>query len=83
MNSTQSTRRRYGWLASIYDWANLEGLRYADARARAIELLGLRPGASSRQGRRLQSAERDARDATTERFALGWVTAAAGTSAAA
>jgi demethylmenaquinone methyltransferase/2-methoxy-6-polyprenyl-1,4-benzoquinol methylase len=38
-------RRRYGWLASIYDWANLEGLLYADARACAIELLGLRPGA--------------------------------------
>ena len=43
--STTAVRRRYGWVASIYDWANLEGALYADARARAIELLDLRPGA--------------------------------------
>jgi ubiquinone/menaquinone biosynthesis C-methylase UbiE len=40
-----TVRRRYGWIASIYDWANLEGLLYADARTRAIELLELEPGA--------------------------------------
>jgi ubiquinone/menaquinone biosynthesis C-methylase UbiE len=40
-----AVRRRYGWVASIYDWANLEGLLYADARARAIELLDLPSGA--------------------------------------
>jgi ubiquinone/menaquinone biosynthesis C-methylase UbiE len=40
-----AVRRRYGWVASIYNWANLEGLLYADARERAIELLDLRPGA--------------------------------------
>jgi ubiquinone/menaquinone biosynthesis C-methylase UbiE len=48
MGSAQSTaavRRRYGWVASIYDWANLERVLYADARVRAIELLDLRPGA--------------------------------------
>lgn len=44
-DSLAAVRRRYGWVASIYDWANLEGLLYADARARAIELLDLRPGA--------------------------------------
>lgn len=38
-------RRRYGWLASIYDWANLEGILYADARASAIEQLNLQLGA--------------------------------------
>jgi ubiquinone/menaquinone biosynthesis C-methylase UbiE len=43
--STAAVRRRYGWLAPIYDRANLEGLLYAEARARAIELLDLRPGA--------------------------------------
>jgi ubiquinone/menaquinone biosynthesis C-methylase UbiE len=43
--STATVRRRYGWVASVYDWANLEGALYADARARAIELLDLRPGA--------------------------------------
>src|SRR6266545_6730650 len=43
--STAAVRRRYGWVASIYDWANLEGFLYADARARAIDLLDLRPGA--------------------------------------
>jgi ubiquinone/menaquinone biosynthesis C-methylase UbiE len=43
--STAAVRRRYGWVASIYDWANLEGVLYADARAPAIELLDLRPGA--------------------------------------
>jgi len=43
--STAAVRRRYGRIAPIYDWANLEGLLYADARARAIELLDLRPGA--------------------------------------
>ena len=43
--SVAAVRRRYGWVASIYDWANLEGVLYADARARAVELLGLRPGA--------------------------------------
>jgi ubiquinone/menaquinone biosynthesis C-methylase UbiE len=43
--NTAAVRRRYGWVASIYDWANLEGLLYARARARAIELLDLRPGA--------------------------------------
>jgi S-adenosylmethionine-diacylgycerolhomoserine-N-methlytransferase len=36
---------RYGRLAPIYDWANLERLLYARARARAIALLDLRPGA--------------------------------------
>jgi ubiquinone/menaquinone biosynthesis C-methylase UbiE len=43
--STATVRRRYGWVASVYDWANLEGVLYADARAWAIELLDLRPGA--------------------------------------
>jgi ubiquinone/menaquinone biosynthesis C-methylase UbiE len=41
VDSTATIRRRYGWVASIYDWANLEGALYADARARAIELLDL------------------------------------------
>jgi ubiquinone/menaquinone biosynthesis C-methylase UbiE len=40
-----AVRRRYGWVASIYDWANLEGVLYADARAKAVELLALEPGA--------------------------------------
>lgn len=40
-----TVRRHYGRVASIYDWANLEGLLYADARARVIEMLELRPGA--------------------------------------
>jgi demethylmenaquinone methyltransferase/2-methoxy-6-polyprenyl-1,4-benzoquinol methylase len=35
---------RYQRLAPIYDWANLERPLYAAARARAIELLQLRPG---------------------------------------
>jgi ubiquinone/menaquinone biosynthesis C-methylase UbiE len=43
--TTATVRRRYAWLASIYDWANLEGMLYADARTRAIEMLELRPGA--------------------------------------
>ena len=43
--SPATVRRRYGWVASIYDWANLEGVLYADARTRAIDLLDLRPGA--------------------------------------
>jgi S-adenosylmethionine-diacylgycerolhomoserine-N-methlytransferase len=43
--STAAVRRRYGRIASIYDWANLEGVLYAEARERAIELLDLRPGA--------------------------------------
>jgi ubiquinone/menaquinone biosynthesis C-methylase UbiE len=43
-DSTAAARRRYGRIASIYDWANLEGLLYAEARARAIDLLDLRPG---------------------------------------
>jgi ubiquinone/menaquinone biosynthesis C-methylase UbiE len=43
--STATVRRRYGWVASVYEWANLERLLYADARARAIDLLDLRPGA--------------------------------------
>jgi S-adenosylmethionine-diacylgycerolhomoserine-N-methlytransferase len=38
-------RERYGRLARIYDWANLEGLLYSRARARAIDFLELRPGA--------------------------------------
>ena len=38
-------RERYGRLAPIYNWANLEPLLYAQARTRAIELLDLRPGA--------------------------------------
>jgi hypothetical protein len=33
-DSLAAVRRRYGWVASIYDWANLEGVLYADARAR-------------------------------------------------
>lgn len=40
-----AVRARYGRLARIYDWANLEPLLYSRARARAIELLQLRPGA--------------------------------------
>ena len=44
-SSAAAVRRRYGWVASIYDWANLEGMLYAPARARAIELLDLEPGA--------------------------------------
>jgi S-adenosylmethionine-diacylgycerolhomoserine-N-methlytransferase len=38
-------RARYGRLAPIYDRANLERLLYSRARARAIALLDLRPGA--------------------------------------
>ena len=44
-DSLAAVRRRYGWVASIYDWANLEGVLYADARATAVELLNLAPGA--------------------------------------
>jgi SAM-dependent methyltransferase len=44
-DATATVRRRYGRIASIYDWANLEGILYASARARAIELLDLKPGA--------------------------------------
>jgi ubiquinone/menaquinone biosynthesis C-methylase UbiE len=40
-----AVRDRYGRLARIYDWANLEPLLYSRARTRAIELLELRPGA--------------------------------------
>jgi len=40
-----AVRERYGRLARIYDWANLERLLYSRARARAIDLLELRPGA--------------------------------------
>jgi ubiquinone/menaquinone biosynthesis C-methylase UbiE len=42
---TLAVRRRYSRIAPIYDRANLEGLLYARARARTIELLDLRPGA--------------------------------------
>jgi ubiquinone/menaquinone biosynthesis C-methylase UbiE len=48
MPATQTNatvQRQYRWVASIYDWANLEGTLYADARTRAIELLELQPGA--------------------------------------
>src|SRR5215207_1205045 len=41
----KAVRARYGRLARIYDWANLERLLYSRARARAIALLDLRPGA--------------------------------------
>lgn len=51
------------------------------ARPVAWALSGLFAADCSRRPWRL--LQRDARDATTERFALGWVTAAAGTSAAA
>jgi ubiquinone/menaquinone biosynthesis C-methylase UbiE len=44
-DSVAAVRRRYSWVASIYDWANLEGVLYADARAKAVELLDLQPGA--------------------------------------
>jgi ubiquinone/menaquinone biosynthesis C-methylase UbiE len=44
-DSLVAVRRRYGWVASIYDWANLEGALYADARKHAVELLELQPGA--------------------------------------
>lgn len=44
-DSLAAVRRRYGWVASIYDWANLEGVLYADARAKAVELLDLGLGA--------------------------------------
>ena len=44
-DSLAAVRRRYGWVASIYDWANLEGVLYAGARAKAVELLDLEPGA--------------------------------------
>jgi demethylmenaquinone methyltransferase/2-methoxy-6-polyprenyl-1,4-benzoquinol methylase len=40
-----TVQRRYGWVAPIYDRANLEGPLYANARMRAIELLELQPGA--------------------------------------
>jgi S-adenosylmethionine-diacylgycerolhomoserine-N-methlytransferase len=40
-----TVQRRYGWVAPIYDRANLEGALYADARTRAVELLELQPGA--------------------------------------
>ncbi len=43
--TSASVRRRYRRIAPIYDRANLEGLLYARARARAIELLQLQPGA--------------------------------------
>jgi ubiquinone/menaquinone biosynthesis C-methylase UbiE len=45
LDSLAAVRRRYGWVASVYDWANLEGVLYADARAAAVELLDLAPGA--------------------------------------
>lgn len=45
LHSTDAVRQRYGWVAAIYDRANLEGILYADARRRAVELLELRPGA--------------------------------------
>jgi len=44
-HSIDAVQQRYGWVAAIYDWANLEGVLYADARRRAVELLDLRPGA--------------------------------------
>jgi ubiquinone/menaquinone biosynthesis C-methylase UbiE len=44
-DSVAAVRRHYGRVASIYDWANLEGVLYADARAKAVELLDLSPGA--------------------------------------
>jgi demethylmenaquinone methyltransferase/2-methoxy-6-polyprenyl-1,4-benzoquinol methylase len=44
-HSTDAVGQRYGWVAAIYDWANLEGLLYTDARRRAVELLDPRPGA--------------------------------------
>jgi ubiquinone/menaquinone biosynthesis C-methylase UbiE len=43
-DATANVRRGYGRVAAIYDWANLEGVLYARARARAIELLDLQPG---------------------------------------
>lgn len=45
LDSPAAVRRRYGWVASVYDWANLEGVLYADARATAVALLDLAPGA--------------------------------------
>jgi S-adenosylmethionine-diacylgycerolhomoserine-N-methlytransferase len=42
--TTLAVRRRYARLAPVYDRANLEGLLYARARRRAVELLQLRPG---------------------------------------
>lgn len=44
-DSLAGVRRRYGRVASIYDWANLEGILYADARTEAVELLALQSGA--------------------------------------
>jgi S-adenosylmethionine-diacylgycerolhomoserine-N-methlytransferase len=44
-STNAAVERHYSRIASIYDRANLEGLLYADARTRAIELLELRPGA--------------------------------------
>jgi len=43
-DATATVCRRYGRIAAIYDWANVEGILYARARARAIELLDLQPG---------------------------------------
>jgi S-adenosylmethionine-diacylgycerolhomoserine-N-methlytransferase len=43
--ANKAVRARYGRLARIYDWANLERLLYSRARARTIELLDLHPGA--------------------------------------
>jgi ubiquinone/menaquinone biosynthesis C-methylase UbiE len=43
---TDPTRRRYELIAPFYDWSSAEGLFYAKARARAIDLLRLRPGAT-------------------------------------
>ena len=40
-----AVRRRYDLLAPVYDWANLEPLLYAEARARMIDMLRLQPGA--------------------------------------
>ena len=45
MATTATVQRRYRRIAPIYDTANLEGMLYAGARTRAVELLQLRPGA--------------------------------------
>jgi ubiquinone/menaquinone biosynthesis C-methylase UbiE len=45
VRTTAPIRRRYGRLAPLYDWANLEPVLYAEARAHAVELLDLQPGA--------------------------------------
>jgi hypothetical protein len=96
MRSAQSTatvRRRYGWVASIYDWASLERVVYAgypeggrrgDAvipRPVAWALSKLFAADCTRRPWRL--LRRDTGNPMIERFMCGWVTAGSGAKAVA